>query len=368
LRRAVGLQAEKVSFTVQGELTEDERHARDVMRLDAMIADLEEAIARDPRRARYHLRLAARLVARYDLALRDAPNEMPIGQLRDAAAAAGFADAGELHAWIERAVGHEAKSYLDRALKHVRLAHRQTPLEPEGYLLLADLAFLEGRSPEAAAAYLQQARHVDPHDGDVLIRAGADAFFQHGLEAATRLWREAFAIGPEYQRRMVLLMAGRVQVDFFLNEFQPDLELLDLMEYRYSQMDLPQELDAVRRYAAAKTLAAARQAERTSPTGAGELWLKAAGWYRKLEQHRAAALCGKRAVAHRPQDYQTRYAVARALADAGEYAEAEKHFRWCLDHHPDNAQLRQELQAAMAGRIRAASAETAGIGNPQPAR
>jgi tetratricopeptide (TPR) repeat protein len=273
LRRSVAIQTEQGSFRVQDELSKEELRLYDMERFDAMIGHLEEAVARDPANARCHLRLAAKLLARYDFALADAPNEMPVNQLRDAAVAGGFASIRELHSWVERAVGNDAKSYLDRALNHIHLAHRQTPLEPEGYLLLADLAFLEGAAPAAAAAYLEQARRVDPHDGDVLIRAGADAYIRRDFDVATKLWQAAFATGPEFQRRMVLLLAGKVPVGLFVEEFRPDLELLSLMEYRYMQLDLPQELDALRRHSAAQAVTAAREAEHDAPAEAGDLWL-----------------------------------------------------------------------------------------------
>lgn len=361
LRRSVALQAEQGSFRVQDELSPDELRELNVERFDAMIGDLENAVARNPANARCHLRLAAKLLARYDLALAEAPNEMPVNQLRDAAFAGGFASIRELHAWVERAIGSDAKSYLDRALNHIHLAHRQTPLEPDGYLLLADLGFLEGATAEAAAAYLEQARRVDPHDGDVLIRAGADAFVRRDLDAATRLWQAAFATGPDYQRRMALLLAGNVPVGFFLEEFRPGLELLSLLEYRYMQLEMPQELETLRKHAAARTVAAAQAAEHDAPADAGELWLQAVVWYRKLQERRAAAACGRRAVAFCPQDFRTRRTVARALAENGDFAEAEEHFQWCVDRKPDDSHLQQELHQAAAGRMRAASAEAAGI-------
>jgi tetratricopeptide (TPR) repeat protein len=325
-----------------------------------MIADLESAIRCEPANARFHLRLATKLMARYDLALTDAPNEMPVSQLREAAARGGFSSTGELLGWVERAVGTEAKSYLLRALQHIHLAYQQTPLEAEGYLRLTDLAFLEGASLETAVAYLNQAHLVDPSDGDVLIRAGADAFLRRDYDRAEQLWRRAYRTGREYQRRMALLLAGQVPIGFFLEEFQPDLELVSLMEYRYSQMQLPSEMALLQKYGAAKAVAAARSAEQDSREEAGKLWLAALGWYRKIGEHRAAAVCGKRAVALNPQDFKTRHIVGQQLSKVGEYDDAEKHLRWCVDHKPEDARLRGELQKAMAGKMRTASAEAFG--------
>jgi O-antigen ligase/tetratricopeptide (TPR) repeat protein len=361
LRRSVALQSELGSFNVETEIPPEEQHAHDVERIDAMIADLQHAISRNPSNARFHLRLAAKLLVRYDLALADAPNEMPVNQLRDAAAAAGFADLSALHAWVERAVGKDAKSYLDRAIDHIHRAHRQTPLEPEGYLHLADLAFLESSSKDSSTAYFEQARRVDPHDGDVLIRAGADALLQWDIETATRHWRSAFAMGPAYQRKLALYLAGRVPVGLFIEEFKPDLELLTLLEHRFSQLDLPQELETLRRHAAARAVAAAREAEQHAQAEAGGHWLKAVDWFRKVKEHRAAAACGRRAVAFCPQDFQTRRAAGLALSEAGDFAEAEKHLQWCIDHKPDDPQLQQEFRRAMAGRMRSASAADAGV-------
>jgi tetratricopeptide (TPR) repeat protein len=160
---------------------------------------------------------------------------------------------------------------------------------------------------------------------------------------------------------MVLLLAGKVPVGLFVEEFRPDLELLSLMEYRYMQLDLPQELDALRRHSAAQAVTAAREAEHDAPAEAGDLWLEAVDWYRKLEEHRAAAACGRRAVAFNPQDFTTRRFVGLALSEVGDFAAAEEHFQWCADHKPDDPQIQHELRRATAGRMRAASAEAVGV-------
>jgi len=325
-----------------------------------MIADLEQAARNNPLDSRVHLRLASQLLVRYEYALREAPNEMPISQLRDAAVASGFASVSELHAWMERAVGAEAKSYLDRALRHVRLAHQATPLEPEGYLYLVDLAFLEGTAPELATAYLDQARRTDPYDGDVLIRAGTDAYLRQEFQTATGLWQAAYRVGPEYQRKMVLLLAGKIPAALFLETFRPDLEALAHMEARYAHLQMAQEMAVVRRYAAPRVVAAAREAESQSPQEAARLWLRALGLFRRLDENSAAAACGRRAVALDPLDFSTRHKVARTLKDVGDYAGAEKHLQWCVHHKPEDGALRRELKHAMAGRMRTASAEAAG--------
>jgi tetratricopeptide (TPR) repeat protein len=193
----------------------------------------------------------------------------------------------------------------------------------------------------------------------VLILAGADAYTRHDLAHARQLWRAAYNTGPECQRKMVLLLAGRVPVSVFLEEFQPDLKLLGLLEYRYSQIQLESELATLRRYAAARAVAAARNAEREATFEAGELWLQALGWYRKLEEHEAAAACGRRAVALNPLDFKTRHLVGRQLSHVEDFAEAERHLQWCVDHKPGDPQLRKELQKAMTGRMRTATAESA---------
>jgi tetratricopeptide (TPR) repeat protein len=245
---------------------------------------------------------------------------------------------------------------LDRAIRHIHLAHRATPLEAEGYLHLADLAFLEGAPPQVAAAYLQQARRVDPHDGDVLIRAGAEAFLQQEFDEATALWQAAYNTSPDYQRKMVLLLAGRIPVGFFLEKFQPDPSVVGLLERRYLQLQMPHELVPVRRYGALRAVKAAREAEKSSAEDAADLWLSAHDHFRTLEDHKTAAACGQRAVALDPQDFRKRRLVARTLGEAGQHAKAEEFLRWCLDRKPDDVPLKQDLQAAMMSRMRTASA------------
>src|SRR5690606_28942530 len=88
---------------------------------EAMLEELHQVIAWDPKCARAHLRLADRLMVEFELQTLASENVMDVAQIREAALQSPFATTAELHAWLERAFG-SAASYLNEALMHARRA------------------------------------------------------------------------------------------------------------------------------------------------------------------------------------------------------------------------------------------------------
>ena len=101
---------------------------------------------------------------------------MSLSQIRDAAlaSASAFPSRHEQDEWLNRAVG-ENRRYLDAALKHCLQALRLCPVQGEGYIYLAELAFLEGPQSLTTDKLVAQALLVRPGEGIVQFAAGKEA-------------------------------------------------------------------------------------------------------------------------------------------------------------------------------------------------
>jgi tetratricopeptide (TPR) repeat protein len=222
-------------------------------------------------------------------------------------------------------------------------------LQGEGYVYLAELCFLQGASPAAKPAYIEQALKVRPHDGKVLFAAGNEAALAGDLRKAIGYWKQSFQSGPDEQAQLIDLFAGNhVPVAFLLQSFEPDLKALRLLEARYSQLQAPGELRQVLGcYARAveKALPAAGEDE------SADLYLELHRIYRGLNEPAKTLECLRRAATIRPNDYDVRYALGECLSEQRQFDEAEKQLDWCAQRRPDDPQLKAVMATAVKGRI-----------------
>ncbi|MBC7353958.1 MAG: tetratricopeptide repeat protein, partial [Thermogutta sp.] len=63
--------------------------------------------------------------------------------------------------------------------------------------------------------------------------------------------------------------------------------------------------------------------------------------------------CARQAVRANPVSYRARYYLAVSLEKAGMYAEAEEHFRWCVQRRPGHRALQKRLQNVASKRLEA---------------
>ncbi len=379
--RFVGLNRESDSLVAFGfQQRDDSSDARYQAALDArqrVIAELEQVVRWDSEHALAHLELAQAYVCLFHLKQQTASNQFSVKMVRDAAIASGAEsvpaesrlDSREkLEAWLSRAVGNHYRD-LDRALVHTRRALSLCPLLGKGYLLLADLAFLEGGRDLAKSACVDQALTVRPFDGVVLLVAGSEAVIEGDLDAGIAYWNESSRRGPIYEEAVFDMLVGQLpfpnaqaEIDFLLRVFEPDLAGLRLLERRYRPIAPAEQMVALRRAYVAALEADVAEAERREQT---ELWLEAMVLHRRLDAPGQALECARKALRCDPNDLRVHEGLARCFVNLEQFAEAREHLDWCLRRKPGDPRLlelsdymiRKEVAyEAASRRSRAASA------------
>jgi O-antigen ligase/tetratricopeptide (TPR) repeat protein len=317
----------------------DEGAAAD--RTSAMLRHLRQVLDSDPWHARANLRLAMLLLREFDRRQQHSETPMPLVQIRDAALASRFAARETQDRWLSRVMGAN-RQYLDGALWHARQAVRLCPLQGEGYVYLAELAFLDGAPPAGKHAYVEQALHVRPYSGTVLLEAGAEAALAGDQQRALDLYRRAFHQAPEQRRQIIRLVAARVTAEDFVSEFQPDGQALDELYTFYRAADRLEDARFAGQILAVELRRSATQ-ESTTPARA---WERLAEVHHFLGDTQAAIECLRNALFHTPDDYRRHRWLASLLASAGQLDAAVTELQWCLSRRPQDAALRDELEAA----------------------
>jgi tetratricopeptide (TPR) repeat protein len=314
---------------------------------DAMFRQLESVLRWDPKFARAHLRMAAKLVTEFEGRQQNGPNRMGVAQIRDAVAASGFASATDRNAWLQVAFGADME-LLRRAQAEARTAVALCPLLGEGYVELAELGFLDGDSDVVAGSYIDQAQRVRPHDAGVQFQAGHRALLNGDYASAFERWKQCFDDPGPHQLKIVYILAGRISAETLLTALEPDWRTLPIIWSRYRESAPPPELSALLKYAAEQTQ---RETQKPREVPIANIWLNHAGMLADAGQTGEALACLRRAYAADPRQYAVRHALAKALANAGQFAEAEPHFRWCLARHPEAKYLRDALVEISKQRI-----------------
>ena len=323
-----------------------------------MIRCLQDVVRYDPKRSEAHLRLAKAYLRLFHLQQSCSANPMPLSQIRDAALHAQFASVEELRSWLRAAFGDHVE-LLDRASEESLVACRLCPLQAEAYFILGQTSFLRGESEGTLLTWYEQALAVRPNDGDLLFRIGAELAFMGRLEDGFTLWRRAFACGPWYRDRLLRFLVGRSppelvdqEIAFLLETFEPDLESLRLMYRLYRKRYPPAMLTRLQRtYALA--LQAALSREEVPTEEQSNLWLEAYFLFQDAGNEEQAIACARQAVRANPVSYRARYYLAVSLEKAGMYAEAEEHFRWCVQRRPGHRALQKRLQDVASKRLEA---------------
>jgi Flp pilus assembly protein TadD len=221
-------------------------------------------------------------------------------------------------------------------------------------LFLAELGFLQGADHQFTAACIEQALRVRPHDERVLFAAGKEAALQGDLAAAIRHWKECFHTGGAYQLQLVQLLAGQVPVAFFLENFEPRLEDLQLLHQFYRRVQRPEEMAT---FSAYYIDVARAEASKKPATEAAQVWLSASRICREFQQLDRSLACAEEAQRVAPDDYRVHFTQATLRLAAGELAEAERQLRWCLSRKPTDKKLRTLLETAVRRRLASRAAD-----------
>ncbi|RMG32999.1 MAG: hypothetical protein D6725_16595, partial [Planctomycetota bacterium] len=339
---------------------------RDVLR--QRTENLAEVVRRDPSNARARLRLALSYLQYFDVLQSTARNPMPLDQIRDAANASAFASPEELRQWLDKAVGRNLR-LLDASLAHLKHGLRLCPLAGDGYITLAELIFLEGRSDAIRTVLHQQAARVRPFSPLVHFALGVEAWrktarlagalqalpaevpqaeryrkeLERSYQAALGHWRFAFQRDRSMQRRLAELLAPLVPAQFVVDQFKPDRVALQEIVRAYRAAGRAADVSyALRRYADA-LVADARKPDNPKPVND---WIAAARVFEALRDSQAVMDCYRAALASAPNSFKAHRAFGRWLLEAGEYALAEQHLRWCLKYDPTDRELREMAERA----------------------
>jgi len=317
------------------------------VRVAAMTNHLEDLLRRDPDNARANLRLAGLYLRSFDINQKANENPMPLSQIRDAALASPFASSKAQDEWLERVLG-DNRSYLDRAMYHAKRGLRLCPLQGEGYVYLAELAFLDSSSSQLKHAYVDQSLRVRPHEGVVLFAAGGEAALAGDIAGALELWKRAFYQDPEQQTRIIELLAPQMPADAFLQHFEPDLPATHKLYWFYRTNNLIEQARYVGTNYAALLVS---KAMREIGTEAAAKWDEARSVYDFLGNQEKALDCARNAVAQAPDDFTKHRILASVLLSDCQYDEAIRELQWCLSRRPDDEGLQQMLQTASRERI-----------------
>jgi tetratricopeptide (TPR) repeat protein len=329
------------------------------------IGCLENVVRLYPRHAAAHLALAEAHWRLFEALQIETGSAMPLAHVRDAAEQSRFASRAELVEWLSRAVG-EHWSELQRCLDHARSALRLCPLEGRAYVYLAELSFLDGGGRPGRRAMIDQALRVRPFDGDVLYAAANEALLAGDAAGWLDYARRAFHCGPRQQRRIInhLVEATADErlpalADVVLREFQPDLRGLRLLYTACAKRSTAEQMAPL-----ARRLAESAEAEAAATGGAAAvgLWLEARSLYARLGAGGDAVRSAESAVRCDPNNYQAHYQLAVELLKLRSFADAEAHFRWCLQRKPDDRSAAENLRAAVKGRLENQPRSVAGEG------
>jgi O-antigen ligase/tetratricopeptide (TPR) repeat protein len=313
----------------------------------AMLEHLDRVLLRDPHNARAHLRLARLCLREFDRRQGQSENPMPLTQIRDAALASRFTSPEALNDWL-RVLLSDNRVWLDRARWHTHQALIQCPLYGDGYVYLAELAFLDGAGAETKHALVQQALTVQPYSGVVLLAAGSEAALAGDTDKALELWKLAFHQDLQQRRQIIEMLAAQMPATAFVQHFQPDVDGLANLYGFYRQQNLvPQALEVADGYAAALKA----DAERLQGDDASRRWIQAAAIYEFAGNREHFVSAARHAVLVAPNDFANRRVLIRALVRNEEYAEAVEHLQWCISREPDDTGLQRELQTVYRKRL-----------------
>lgn len=311
---------------------------------DEMARLLEATVASDPADARAHIRLAELYRRWFEVLQRDSANAMTLTQIRDAAIASQFESPESLDQWLTVAIGPN-REMLDKALAHTRRGLQLCPLQGEGYIYLAELAFLEGQGEQAKPSYINQALRLRPRYGPVLMAAGSELAMAGNWEAAIETWKRAYHDDYESQVRIMEIMAPVVPAEFFMENFRPDRIGMGRLLNHYRGLQRQRDVQIIGRRFIELTV----QEAEANPAESLPLWMSASSTATLLDETQYALEFNRRAVQAAPNDFNARQALGNKLLAQRLYTEAVEQFKWCLSRAPNDEALRQSLMAATKG-------------------
>jgi tetratricopeptide (TPR) repeat protein len=288
--------------------------------------------------------LARAYVQYVELKLSESENAMPLSQIRDAAKS-NFQSVEEMMEWLEKpALLGERRKMLTAALNSTRRALKLCPVAGRGYLVLSDLAWLEGAGDDEEQLLVHQAYEVRPFDPRVHFVLGRREFIAQNFETAMDHWREAFDRDPTYRKQLIRGLAELVPPTFFLKNFDMDLDSMRMLWGAYEKSSDNEGKALVLKELADAEIAAAKK---SSPTEAVKHWLQACQCYRVLNDAEGMLETAQAAVDANRHSVPARQRLGTILYEQGDYEGAANHLTWCATRQPDNGDLRVLAERAI---------------------
>jgi cytochrome c-type biogenesis protein CcmH/NrfG len=304
------------------------------------------AAARANPRAHRPQLAAARAYRQYvEVKLEQSENAMPLTQLREAARS-NFESLEDMQAWLEKpAVLGDRRKLLAASVSAARRSLRLCPLSPRGYLILADLGWLNGQDAEYEHDLLAQAFAIRPFDARVHFMLGREEFLAQRPDEALAHWRESFNRDNEYRRQLIAQLSRILPASFFLANFDVDLDSLSLLREAYRESP---DQKGYRNILGKLAIEDCRAAKSAVGDEAANHWTAACTCFIELEDDRKAVAAAEAAVKANPASFIARKTLGNLLFDQGDYAGAAKHLSWCVSRQPDDDSLRARKEQALA--------------------
>jgi O-antigen ligase/tetratricopeptide (TPR) repeat protein len=115
----------------------------------------------------------------------------------------------EARAWLEELYGPDL-ALLRTSQANFRRSLECCPLNGQAYVRLAELCFLDDALPSNPESYCQEALLVRPHDADVHLQVGLEAWVKGDLSTASKCWGNACRWQPDSKWKLLPLVAEQL--------------------------------------------------------------------------------------------------------------------------------------------------------------
>lgn len=302
---------------------------------------MRKAVRRNPKDARFHIRLAIHYTWLFHSLQLNAENSYALNQIRDAALTGGFQSHEEMREWLMVAFGDNIR-YVDAAMLHARRAIELNPLEARGYLYLSELGFLVGADEEFEETCMAQTLELRPFDGQVLFTAGRDALLDGNIELCFDYWKRAYHREAFIQMQITRHMASFTEspVDTIVQVFEPDIPAFERTIEVLDAMQRPND--------SAKALqllgdALIKRAEEADNRDRVEDWLKAAWAFARISETQQVGNCLKNAYRSAPSNFFVNLELGAWFLQQNDIEKAMKCLNFCQRMRPDHPKLRKLL-------------------------
>lgn len=314
------------------------------LRVERGIECLQNCLRLQPNHARAHIRLAEMLLHRFRLDQMNNPTGMGLEAYAEAARLSDYQSSAEVQDWMQRGLGD---SFFDlrASLFHAHRGVQLCPLQGEGYVFLAQLAFLVPEAKLDTATLLDQAVTVRPCSGEMLVLAASLYEQQGDVAKRDELLATAYRINTTMRRNILNGMAFRMRASEFVDRIKPDRAgLASLVNFHIAKTSMEQAAEAATFYFAAVE----SDAEQLRRDERGGLMKEAASVARKLGDADLALSYSMEALECTPNDFDLRRSVGQLLLASGDAAAAQEHLRWCVTRRPNDSKVKAALRQAIA--------------------